>query len=415
MKPTPRSVRPIPAALAAAALLTVLALLTAAHPARAADSVPFVANADGPAVEQTLELEEVWRRGTEDDDLFFGVVPAAVARDDRIYVLDSQVSTVYALDADGELLGELGREGEGPGEFRRAGTLIDMGDGTLGVTQVFPGRIVKLHADGSPAGVVLPGDPVTGGRDMVSGGLVTDTGLLLCGAHMTRQENARLRRFFLSRYADDGTVAVEYVGADDHFDFSAQSFRETDQDFINNGRWTALKDGRVIAGLPRDEYRLTLHAPDGAPLLEFGRPAEPSRRTPQQLARREASWKAGRRYQRFGVEQIFAATDPMIRFMTARDDEIWVLPGEGVRDRPVGVLQTWDVFTPDGVWARRVHLKAPGDGARDRLIFLDEDRALLVIGFQDAFDAMRGADLDQAELDDAPPVQIVLYTIPQVR
>jgi len=397
-------------ALAALLACALLALSAPRPAAAAAGAPPRVDNAKGPAhadVDRTLT--PLWSRGDESDDLFFGLVGAAVpAPDGGVYALDSQLSTVYHLSADGELLGTLGREGEGPGEFQRAGAMVLLPGGELGVVQRFPGSIVKLHADGTPAGTVLPGDPTTGGRDMLTAAAPAPGGLVLSGAHMTRRESSRLRRNFISLYGADGTVAVEYAGRDDDFDFNARSFHETDQDFPGEDRWQVLPDGRVVVALERDAYTLTMSSPEGAPVLVFGRPAEPAARSAEELARRRAAWEASPRFQRMGIEQVFADTDPMIFDMAVRGDELWVLPREGARSAG-GVLQTWDVFTADGRWDRRERLHVPGDGERDRLLFLDDGRALLVSGFRDALEAMFGGGTEDAGAAD--PVRLTLYRL----
>ena len=92
------------------------------------------------------------------------------------------------------------------------------------------------------------------------------------------------------------------------------------------------------------------------------------------------------------------------------DGEIWVLPTEGTRPRSDGVFQTWDVFTTDGRWDRRVALTCPADPERDRLFLLDDERAVLVSGFQGALDALRGETNDDDETE-AEPMEVILYRI----
>jgi hypothetical protein len=391
-----------------------LLLLLCCGAAALASSPPAdrVVNGDAPDhARQTLVLEEQWRRGGEDDDLFFGLVTDALAGDDGLfYLLDSQLNEVVVLDADGEQTATLGREGEGPGEFRNVGALVWMPDGDLGVVQRFPGRIVKLTRDGMPAGNVLPSDPTAGGRDLLRGARSVGDGLVLCGAHMTRGESSRTRRYFLSLYGPDHAAEVEYLGKDDTMDFSARSVREVDGDFLGDGRWDVTPEGRVVAAAERDRYALTVYDPSGAPLIEFTRPAEPPLRSAETLETLETRYKRSRLYQR-GVMREYSPSDPMIRVVDARPDgEIWVLPTEGTRPGDDGVFQTWDVFTADGRWDRRVALRCAGDPERDRLFLLDGGRALLVSGFQNALDALRGEETDD-DSDDAEPMEVILYRI----
>lgn len=398
----------------AARSVAALLLLSAAVALASSPAPERVANGPEPASGSVdLLLEERWRRGGEDDDLFFGLVVDALVDDaGRILLLDSQLSEVIVLDADGEHDVTLGREGEGPGEFSRAGSLCWTPDGAVGVVQRFPGRIVKLSLDGTPAGTILPGDPTAGGRDMVSGAGLSPSGLVLCGAHMTRTETGRTRRSFLSLYGADGAPVVEYLGKNDVNDFTARSFHETDNDFVDRGRWTVLDGGSVAFAPERDRYVLRVLDPDGAPRLEITRPAEPPLRAAETLERLERRFSGSRMAQRTGVTQEFAATDPMIATMQpGPDGELWVLPTEGTRGRPDGVLQTWDVFDAAGRWDRRVDVRCPGDPEQDRLFLIDESRALLVSGFTGARDALTGEVIEDEDLDDAAPMEVILYDI----
>ncbi len=399
----------------AIALMAAFLLLIHADPATASDPGPgTVRNGSTPENgTDHIELVEQWRRGDEDDDLFFGLISAVETDDDgNLYLLDSQLSTIYVLDPRGETLRQIGHEGEGPGEFRRARSLIQHANGNMGVIQRFPGSIVNLTPDGIPAGVILPGDPATGGRDMLSGARIAPDGLVLCGAHMTRTDNGRLRRNFLSLYGVDGIVRVEYFGQDDDFDFGDNHFNEADQFWVGDGLWDVLPDGRVAAGQLRDEYIITVFEADGAPSFKFSRQAESPERSSAELDRLEARWKSNRRFQRFGTEQVFASANPMLNLVRSRDNEIWVLPSAGQRGQPDGTLQTWDVFQQDGTWDRQVAVHGPGDGMRDRVFFLGDQRVLIVSGFQDALDAIDGVSSDDDDAEsDATPIEVILYQI----
>ncbi len=74
-----------------------------------------------PPAERSVELQEVWRIGGEDDeDILIGVVGRGVMDDQgNTYLLDRQLSQILVIGPDGELAKTLGREGEGPGEMSR--------------------------------------------------------------------------------------------------------------------------------------------------------------------------------------------------------------------------------------------------------------------------------------------------------
>jgi hypothetical protein len=398
-----------------AGLITVLALAALTPLPCGAGSVDPVRtdNGDRPRDgDQWLELRELWRRGDENDDIFFGLISACVVDDEGLlYLLDSQLSEIHVFSPAGEYLRTIGREGEGPGEFRRASTMTWLPDGSLGVVQRFPGQVVKLTPEGVPAGVILPSDPVTGGRDLMRGAQLSGDGIVFCGAHMTRTEDGRLRRDFLSLYDADGTEKVEYLGKNDEADFSARSFNEIDRDFIGGGRWTVRGDGHVVVAPERDAYTLHVYAPAGELTQLITRIAKPYRRTKEKLDRLESSWKQSRMYQRSQAEQIFAETEPMISALSAgADGELWVLPAEGRFGQPEGILQTWDVLSDEGEWLRRVALAAPGDGERERVILLPDGHVLVVAGCQDAVDAQDGLSTEDVEDEEPAPMEVIMYT-----
>ena len=137
-------------ALRTAGLAPLLSSLAAA--CFASDAPPRVANPDRPVNGvATCSLDELWRRGGEQDELFFGlVVQACAAPTGEIFLLDAQLNEVLVLSPAGDLLRTIGREGEGPGEFRGAGDLLLMPEGTVGIVQRMPGAIVLMAPATSP-------------------------------------------------------------------------------------------------------------------------------------------------------------------------------------------------------------------------------------------------------------------------
>ena len=154
-------------------ILLILVLLRLVPPALAGetvlvDGIPHVMNPATPRDGvQTLDLQEQWRTGGEDDEIFFGVVTNAISDDEgNIYLLDMQLSEVQVYSPAGEQFKTLSREGEGPGEIQRPADLLFMPDGSLGIVQMFPGKVVKIDLDGNPAGSFAPfaNDPTAGGQ-----------------------------------------------------------------------------------------------------------------------------------------------------------------------------------------------------------------------------------------------------------
>ena len=68
-------------------------------------------------------------------------------------MLDTQMSRVVKCNADGRLIRTLGQAGDGPGELTGPKDHVAFSDGTLGLVAEFPGRMVYLNPDETPAGV----------------------------------------------------------------------------------------------------------------------------------------------------------------------------------------------------------------------------------------------------------------------
>lgn len=202
------------AALAAALLSTGTAAATGAAqaavaPAEPTEGVARVRNATVPAGgRQTLRARELWRAGGEDGDFIFGNVGQVLSGPrGEIYVLDSQQSQVQVFAADGRHLRTLSREGEGPGEVRRPGDMLLLPDGSLGLVQTFPGRIVRIGADGQPAGdfTVGAGDPASGRFAALVAGRSRGGTTALLGIQMTfSADGTSDQTYFLAAYDEAG-------------------------------------------------------------------------------------------------------------------------------------------------------------------------------------------------------------------
>ena len=105
-------------------------------------------------VPRVYRADELWRAGDADGDgdVILGVIAGVTTDEDgRVYVLDGQLSTIHVFAAHGEYRGTLSREGDGPGESRRPTDLTMLGPDRLAFTHPFPGRVITLELDGTPA------------------------------------------------------------------------------------------------------------------------------------------------------------------------------------------------------------------------------------------------------------------------
>ena len=398
--------------------LVVLALLLAASavPAAQAAEVLHVRNAAEPADGvRTAQLEELWRIGGEDDEEnLLGVIDKALVDDQgNVYLLDIQLMEVMVFSPEGQYLRSLGQRGSGPGEIERASGLVFLPDGTVGLVQAFPGKIVKVDRDGVPAGELRPGgdDPSTGGFFALRGSQAAGGHLVLSGARMSRDEDRMTARHFIATFDGDGREQRVLYGKTIERERGFGRFVEKD-DFFPHGAWALAADGRVAIARQRNAYRLHCYGPDGALERIIERPYESWRRTDAERERAVERVVPFRRRNPRSIDVVVEPTErDILSLHYAPDGRLWVLPSRGIRRQPAGVHSTWDVFDADGRFVEQISLACAGDGQRDTVLFPGGDLVLLVKEHDDAMDAFRGRGNNEADAadTDARSLEVVCY------
>jgi hypothetical protein len=384
-------------------LLLLLPVLAAAQPAE-------------PPATLTLTLTEQWRVGGPDSDLLFGTMIEAVAdADGRVYLLDQQLSHAVVVEADGTVTGFLGAEGDGPGEVRTPQDIMLMPDGTVALAQQFPGKLIRLQPDGTPADNVTVG--VTGkaaGGFTVIAGCTGRGGTLLIGALLQAPtESGQSRLSYLARIGADGSEQVRYCEHLTQLDFKKAHFVEREMLAPFLGAHAVAPDGTVYAAPDRNAYRIEAYAPDGALRHTFGRDFVPVPRDQREIDRMNELFEVQDAKLPFDTTWEVETTDQTIVGLRvdARGD-LWVEHARSDEDRPAGVFKTYDVFDGDGAWRRRVSVACAGDPRHDDLIFLDDGRVLFVRGLVLARLTASGSEGAVFDEDDVPEAQeVVCYTV----
>ncbi len=354
-------------------LFTILSVLSLSsgllgNPAQAA---PVVENpATSSEGSTTLQLEEMWRIGGEDDeDNILGVVGQVLADDqDNIYLLDFQLVEVMVYDAHGEYVHSLGSQGEGPGEITRAADLVFMPDGNVGLVQSFPGRIVMVDRSGLPAGEFRPGgvDPSAGGFFALRGAASRGGRMVFSGARITRGEKSRTAVNFVASYGESGERLNLFYDTTTVREFRGQEFSETKEFFPHAGGWALGPDGRVFVSEERNSYEITTYNPDGTLSHTIKRPYKSWKRTAEEKKTAEDAIMPYRRRNRNRMNIVVAATEKDITRMRVADDgRLWVLSSRGLREQPAGIHSTWDVFDQTGHFEKTVAIACEGVGVRD--------------------------------------------------
>jgi len=361
---------------------------------------------------QVLDLQQVWQRGQAEDDLFFGSVNAvALGPDGNIYVLDQQQSQVFVFSAEGEEVRILSREGEGPGESRRPEHMVFLPDGSLGLVQYINGKIIRIDLEGLPLDSWMPPGytPESGGMGSIRRARSRGGSFVVNGANVSPSEQGMLRTQYLVRCGEGTEIETEYLSRTTAAQLMVSGWIEKDHYFPSHDRWDIDQTGNLLAAADRNTYRVSVYDREGRVIRTFGREAKPWRRTEAEKQEMRDALTVIRDGQRVDVKVEVEDASPAISSLFVRPDgEIWVLPGDGDKEQPDGIMQTFDVFDPAGLFIRQVRIKCPGNPEEDRFILLDAHRAALLRGAVQArrntFGGSRG---DEGEV---PVHDLILYT-----
>ncbi len=397
--------------------ILILTILILQAGSAAATVVPRIENSAEPAQGvHTVELEELWRVGGEDDEEnIFGIVNRAlVDEDNNIFLLDSQLAQVSVYSPDGELIKILGHEGEGPGEFRSPTDMCFLPDGNLGVVQAFPGKVIKLAMDGTPAGTWELGDPTSGGF-FIMRALKSEGGLVVAGGTEQRVDQASgkiSRRNFVGSLAEDGSLAHTYSEKEHILDLGNLKLDELEIIESPDRRYDVSLKGKTVMAIPRYGYEVSVF--DSAGQLErvFTRQYESWKRDERALTMWQNIFETIERTQAPGAPIHIEEYQPDVEFLrVASDGSIWVLTSRAMWDSPEGIFTSYDVFSPDGVYQKKLDIVCEGDSRKDFLFFAGDDLAFVVTGFWDAALSQFGGAGDQDDGEEPEPMAVICYRI----
>ena len=399
----------------AVVVLICLALPALADEVRLARETPV----DPPL---RIELEELWRAGGDEDDVMIGLpVEVMAGPEGRVYLADQQLCQIHVFEADGTPAAPLGREGEGPGEVRGPVDMIRLPDGTIGLAEFFPGRVVKLTPEGEPAGRITV--DVSGGEGSAAEGFTIQTMAECAGEHMiiagsrsVPQPHVLERSHFLASIDQDGRQLVRYAEQVSKIQRPHSVVHENDFLACFALANALGPDGRVYVPLERERYAISVFEPDGTLVHVIERPDF-------------VTWPRDERDRKrvLSLFQTWASPNPETwpefdlkdteRAITSLNIDgrgrLWVQHSRSNRDLPEGVFQRLDLYDPDGTWRREVDVVCDGRPVSDGLRFLGDGRVVLIKGFVTARLACLGAGAGTIGEDDTEVVEIVCYRLPE--
>ena len=400
----------------------LLTFPTSAAIVEAANDVLYIDNPDVPTdgvVE--MQLEEQWRIGGDDDEIFFGLIThVAIDENGDIYLLDRQQSQVFVYSPDGEFKHTLSREGDGPGEIRGPQGLALLPDKTVALVQNSPGKIVRVTRNDAPAGDIQPGegDPAFRGFPILHEAKSRGGVFLVGGVSAERQADPMVqkRTDFVSSFDLEGNELHRFYHHEHSFDFRQFVFSEPEVIPWFLRRCDLDGNGLLYAAPVRDKYSISVYSRTGSLLRVISREYEQVRRTEAQKNELIELFSMELRELPFPFEVTVGEFAPDICWIqnglrAAPDGSLWVLSSQGIVDQPPGVMQTYDVFDQRGRFNRQVQVACEGDAQRDNLFFVGEDRVLLVTGFIDGVKSVLGGGAPVEDDGEARPMEIICYSI----
>ncbi len=385
------------------------------------DGIPHVRNAAVPPDgARTVRLEELWRAGGEEDDVFFGLITKVLDDEDgNIYILDVQLAEVQVYSPDGEHLKTLFRAGDGPGEVRQPRDMVLLDDGTVGVIREIPGALIRVDRNNVPASNIEFRNSNEKGFLIVDSGFAGGGTLVAAGTYTGEQpeDGVQNRINYLSIFSSDGEELHRLFEQHNRRDFNNFIVHENLDLPVFFWSNCVSADGRVYTAPHYDRYAVEVYSPQGELERVVEREYEHYRRD---RADRQRVYGAIESVTRgadieIGIEIEENAPDilAMQHGVRVREDgTLWILPSRGVRDQPDGIMLTFDVFDREGHFTEQVSFAGDKDGVWDGFFFVGSDRVVIVTGHVEAIFAQYGGGANTYEGDgDGSAMDVICYRI----
>lgn len=395
-------------------LLSLIVVLTTS--AGADDAVPVVNNgAEPPEGQEVVRLEEMWRAGGEDGEVIFGQIFRAEAdAEGNVYLLDTQLSEVPVFSPDGEHVKTLSRDGEGPGETHEPVDLTFLPDGSLGILQRMPGKVVRIDTEGTPLGDIHLADTAEGGFTALYTGRCRGDELMFVLQHATRDEAIQVRTIVVGRYDAQGNELARGFERRTEIDFMNPVIRESVILDVAIFGSTIAPDGCIYVAPAYDRYAINVYAPDGSLDHVIEREFAVRPRTEIESGRIQAVFDlwSSRGPQEFPTE-IYDCAPTVADLYVDDENNLWVEHSRSADSGSDEAMLTYDVFDGEGRFRRQVALVCEGNPVNDELFRVRDDMVVLVKGSIPAMYAAMagGATETDAEAAEAN-MEVVCYRIP---
>jgi len=374
----------------------------------------LLASGAASAEPEIAELTELWRAGGEDDEVFFGSV-ASIRTDPEgnILLLDGQLSEVHVYTPDGEHLRTIFREGDGPGEIRQPNDMFVTADGTVCALSGFPGKIVRVSADGTPAGEAAfsRGEGNQPPMGVLNRGFDMPEGILLVGIRMVFGGAITSQTYFLSLCSDEGVEKTALVEKNNDIDYSDFTMTELGLDFV----WSRVAvgpRGTVYVAPERNNYEIQVFDGTGAAVRTISHEyTQGPRDKEEKKAAKQILEAIAAYYPRPPHSYVTEETSPAIAGIWVTDDgRLWVQTGDAHKGTPAGSWVVLDVFNPAGEFEKQVALPGSYLARQDALFMQPDGLIIVVVGALDAFLNQQAVSSDEGGGEStAQPLEVICY------
>jgi len=305
---------------------------------------------DSPVI---LSPPLLWHIGDDEDlnsELFGHIIDIAVDSVGNSYLLDETMIVVKMFDPLGNFIRDLGRQGEGPGEFNMPRRVSILADGSLGVIQTMPGRIVKLDQNNIPLDYFSPPSRKVGGRRFSQVRSSLDYNVVSRSISKI-EDNLMTTRHSLDFHDRAGKFIATVM----------EDVRQTRSRgmSIDNGRefnslascWDLSSDGRLFVAPFFNQYKILVfdrRSAENMAKLELQN---------EQLRRADGRSEDLNPYVR-DIDQLFCHPN----------GELWVLSSQGLQDCPDHQLGSFHVYDTSGHYLYEVNLQVDYNAERDDFI-----------------------------------------------
>jgi len=315
--------------------------------------------------------------------MFGLIVNATCDTDGNVELMDQQLNTVTVVSATGQVIRQLFREGDGPGEIRTPQGIAVLPDGRVALAQQFPGKFIMVDLQNEPVGslTIVGGEAANQGFTAMAGCNARADVLLAAGMFQVPAQDKMTRTSYIAKInLVDGTEELRYRVHDTILDFGKAELIE--REMIAPCYTHALgPDGYLYFARDWREYAIEVVTPDGTLKHVITRKFTTLQRTEKEKDRVNELFEVQAEQMPFPITWQIEPTEQFVSGLRVDSSgTLWVSHNRSEHDLPAGIFTSFDTFNAQGQWQQVVHIACEGDPDYDGLIFLNDDRVLLVKG-----------------------------------